>query len=289
MPRSPGPLPLADPSQYSAIPNPGSIQKSTGAVQSYTDPKNGKSYTETTAYDAELGEAYVVSPYRWAMLFWMMALNILNNVVCYSFSPVGHFAYEALGKDANLGYLTSAFFLVNLVCSYHGAQLVDTKGLRYGLLLGSVLQAAGCWIRWGGVLMADKSLHFPLVLLGQTVAALSQPFITNTPPALSTAWFPDDEVALATSLAVGANQVGIAVSYICATQVRTLPATAAASTPPSACTPHSGRTATPHTLHPARGRPPSRSPLAAPSLRYPSRPHTHTNPAPPPPRHLCTL
>jgi hypothetical protein len=47
---------------------------------------------------------------------------------------------------------------------------------------------------------------------------MSQPFITNTPPALSAAWFGDEERAMATSVAVGFNELGVSVAYVAASQ-----------------------------------------------------------------------
>jgi hypothetical protein len=58
---------------------------------------------------------------------------------------------------------------------------VENNGLKAGVFLGALLQAIGCWIRCGGFAFhgTSKETDYTLVLIGQAVASLSQPFITN--------------------------------------------------------------------------------------------------------------
>jgi hypothetical protein len=168
-------------------------------------------------------DVYVGSPWRWHVLFVMAMLNLLNNIVCFTFSPIAHFAHSQYGNEPlslvcshfyvigaghiNLALLVSVFFITNVLFSYHGAVFVENNGLKAGVFLGALLQAIGCtspfllttfywpreravqflisrfsgWLRCAGFMVAgtSKETDYTLVLIGQTVAALSQPFITN--------------------------------------------------------------------------------------------------------------
>ncbi|KAI7870384.1 major facilitator superfamily domain-containing protein [Spinellus fusiger] len=86
---------------------------------------------------------------------------------------------------------------------------VPGNGLGRGVLIGAVLNAMGAWIRWLG--NSPSPMGFGCVLVGQTVAALAQVFMLSIPPRLAVAWFPKNEMNLATSIAVAANGLGIAV------------------------------------------------------------------------------
>jgi MFS family permease len=143
----------------------------------------------------------------------MMCVTCLNNVICFSLAPVSHYAHEYYA-NVDLGLLASIFFLSNVLFSYHGAKLVDHWGLYRCVLLGSLLQTAGCWLRY----VDDVGFHRTLYA-GQFLAALSQSFVTNVGTAVSMAWFGEDETAMATSLQGGSNQLGIAVAYIWASQM----------------------------------------------------------------------
>ncbi|KAG1471252.1 hypothetical protein G6F56_002232 [Rhizopus delemar] len=83
------------------------------------------------------------------------------------------------------------------------------NGLRRGVLTGVLLNtAAGC-LRWLGA--APSSQGFVITFLGQTMAAIAQVFMLAVPPQLAVAWFPQDEVNLATSIAVSANNLGVGI------------------------------------------------------------------------------
>jgi hypothetical protein len=49
-------------------------------------------------------DAYTGSPWRWHVLFVMAMLNMLNNVVCFTFSPIAHFAHSQYGNTSLAAY-----------------------------------------------------------------------------------------------------------------------------------------------------------------------------------------
>jgi FLVCR family feline leukemia virus subgroup C receptor-related protein len=88
--------------------------------------------------------------------------------------------------------------------------LLNRKGLRFCVLLGSCGTCAGAWIKCLSV-APDK---FTVTMIGQSVVAMSQLFVLNLPPRIATVWFGPKEVSSATSFGVFGNQLGIALGFI---------------------------------------------------------------------------
>ncbi|KAI8644278.1 major facilitator superfamily domain-containing protein [Parasitella parasitica] len=82
------------------------------------------------------------------------------------------------------------------------------NGLRRGIFVGACLNAIAGGIRWLGAI--PSMYGFAVLFLGQTIAAIAQVFMLSIPPQLAVAWFPENEINLATSIAVSANNLGIA-------------------------------------------------------------------------------
>jgi MFS family permease len=86
--------------------------------------------------------------------------------------------------------------------------VIDAFGLRRGLALGAVLAAAGA---------LAKGLHpgsFRMVLAGQVVLGLAQPFVLNAATTLGAKWFPLKERGLAVGLACLAQFLGITLAMV---------------------------------------------------------------------------
>lgn len=88
--------------------------------------------------------------------------------------------------------------------------LLNRKGLRFCVLLGSFGNCAGAWIKCFSV-SPDR---FWISMMGQTVTAISQLFVLNLPPRIAAVWFGPNEVSSATSFGVFGNQIGIGLGFI---------------------------------------------------------------------------
>ncbi|PVD29614.1 hypothetical protein C0Q70_08869 [Pomacea canaliculata] len=69
-----------------------------------------------------------------------------------------------------------------------------------------------------------ESSLYPVLLLGQFLAACGQPFIMFVPTKLAALWFPDSQRAIANTLASMANPLGILIANLLAPKLVTLPA-----------------------------------------------------------------
>eukprot|EP00922_Rhytidocystis_sp_ex-Travisia-forbesii_P017877 GHVS01026642.1.p1 GENE.GHVS01026642.1~~GHVS01026642.1.p1 ORF type:complete len:788 (+),score=80.79 GHVS01026642.1:266-2629(+) len=184
---------------------------------------------------------------RWSMLFMFSVLALLNNVICFTLSPVSHFsrgffinatpdcrptgaanASSGISTDVplctdrfHIYYLVQIFFFSYSLLSFISPSVCHSIGLRLAVVSAAWLQALGCILRWLPVQLYlnhkeprfDGSSMFLWTLIGQAISGVSQAFFVNTVSQFSCVWFGDDERVLSTSIALNANTLGIAVIY----------------------------------------------------------------------------
>lgn len=108
-------------------------------------------------------------------------------------------------------YWTSMIYMVVYIPLILPASwLLDKKGLRLGVLLGSAGTCIGSWLK----VLATGPDQWWLAFLGQTVVAVSQIFILGIPAQLAATWFPPHQMSSATSIGVFGNQLGIALGFV---------------------------------------------------------------------------
>lgn len=93
--------------------------------------------------------------------------------------------------------------------------VLDVKGIKKGIITGSVFTAIGAGIRC----LVNYSFQF--VIIGQFMCAIAQPFIMNAPTKIATRWFLPKNVktflsqrSLALALLTVVNIVGTAVGFV---------------------------------------------------------------------------
>ncbi|XP_010783392.1 solute carrier family 49 member A3 [Notothenia coriiceps] len=66
----------------------------------------------------------------------------------------------------------------------------------------------------GTGISTDPADRFPLVMFGQTLAAIAQPLVIFTPAKMAALWFPDNQRATANTIASMANPLGMLLASI---------------------------------------------------------------------------
>nr|CCA23492.1 Major facilitator Superfamily putative [Albugo laibachii Nc14] len=180
--------------------------------------KNDSEYGtfETNAMRDDLHEDKIQgSGKKWLMLTILSLLSGTNQAICYSYAPIVTLSERRWGQQLHSTELITIYFIAYIPCSFLGSWIIDRMGLRYGVLLGAMLQALGASFRYLGTHYGLWNEVY-LTILGQVLAAVAMPFMVNSPPVLSANWFPTSLRATATSIAVNANAMGIAVVYLAA-------------------------------------------------------------------------
>ena len=90
------------------------------------------------------------------------------------------------------------------------SKTLENSGLAVTFKCCAVANIFGAWARYA---LLDYFEDFRLVLLGQIVAAIAQPFLLNGVSKVATVWFPDDERALATTIGSLASPVGVILAW----------------------------------------------------------------------------
>lgn len=130
---------------------------------------------------------------------WIYLSSITNIVSRY---------YQVDNMAVN--WTSMVYMLVYIPLIVPASWLFERIGMRDAILLGSIGTTLGSLVK----LFSCQPDRFYLLMMGQTVVAISQLFVLSVPPRLASVWFPDDQVSLATACGVFGNQFGIALGFV---------------------------------------------------------------------------
>jgi FLVCR family MFS transporter 7 len=157
---------------------------------------------------------------RWGMLALFCLANLCNAVLWISFSPISSLtaSFYGVGVD-KVNALSIVFLAAYVPCSFLSNWVVKRWGMRTGLVLACSLNAASGLVRF----LSAESNSAPrgagqtgywILLAGQTLGAVAQPFFTNLPAKLAAVWFAKEQRDIATVVGALFNIVGIAVGSV---------------------------------------------------------------------------
>jgi len=145
------------------------------------------------------------NPYRWAVLMAYFGVAAMCQILWLNLAPLVSFLQNKyqVSEYAVLSLLLS-FPLLYVVLSIHSGTLIDKKGYRYVIILGSVISAVFACVR-----IFDG--NFYMLVIGQTGIAIGQPYIINGISKLVSDWFDKEESATATGIGTAGMLIGMAV------------------------------------------------------------------------------
>jgi MFS family permease len=148
----------------------------------------------------------VIARYRWVVLAVSVLVNITIQLQWIAMSPVSITAAAFYGVSTTLvGYFSISFMVVFIPLSIPAAWLVDRRGIRFAVGLGSVMVAVGGTVRW----LAGTSYGWAMV--GTLVVAAAQPLLFNAWTTVAGKWFPRQLRATVVSILTLAMMVGVAL------------------------------------------------------------------------------
>ena len=154
-------------------------------------------------------KSYRVYGYRWVVLAVFMLITIAIEVMWICFAPVTGLAASFYGiSDLQVGFFAMSFMIVYIPLSIPIAWMIDTMGYRKAVSIGAVLMAVA------GVLRGIYGASYLGVLLTTLALGAAQPFMLNAISPIAAKWFPINERATASGLAIVANFIGIAVGQV---------------------------------------------------------------------------
>ncbi|EFQ94624.1 hypothetical protein CFE70_000156 [Pyrenophora teres f. teres 0-1] len=149
---------------------------------------------------------------RWIGLVQIVLLNIVVSWDWLTFAPISSNAAIYLDvTESDINWLSTAFLFAFAVTCPVTIYLLH-RGPKPSLIAGSVLILLGNWIRYAGTQIEGGK--FPVVMVGQILCGLAQPFVLAAPTRYSDLWFTTKGRIGATAVASMASPVGGAVASL---------------------------------------------------------------------------
>ena len=164
---------------------------------------------------------------RWYILAVICFANIANAINWINFSSIADFTGEfyQVGYDA-VNYLSLSYLIIAIPAGFFSFWLIDNFGVRTSINLGAWFNFLGSCIRVvssidsaNGVALVSSPYKYTVLMIGQCFCALAQPFIMFVTTKFANTWFGENQRALANTLALGSNTVGILIGAFISPQI----------------------------------------------------------------------
>ena len=153
-----------------------------------------------------LSAMYKLSGDRHFVLAAFFSLSFVNAWIWITWSPfVPDCAKIWNVSHADVDALSSVYMYIYIPFALLAFFGINEYGLKWGLHCASILNFVGAWFRYFGF------ENYSMVYTGTLLCGLAQTFILSMPSLLSGEWFGSTEQAIATSIGVLGNQLGIAI------------------------------------------------------------------------------
>jgi len=139
-----------------------------------------------------------ITSYRWIVLGMFIIIALMSQLLWLTFAPLTSEIsqlYQVTAFDISL--LSLVWPLVFVITAIPVGIYIDKKGFKKSVSIGAIFLAAFSITR---IFSVTFDHNFLLLLISQTGAAVSQPFIFGSITKLASSWFPEKEQGLATGL-----------------------------------------------------------------------------------------
>lgn len=141
---------------------------------------------------------------RWVMLFLFSAVSASNAFMWLQYGIISNiFMYFYNIDSLAIDWLSMIYLLTYIPLILPVLWLLDNRGIRDVVLVGSAFNCIGAWIKIGS---ASPEM-FTVTFFGQFVCSIATVFVLGIPSYLASVWFGEAEVSTACSIGVLGNQV----------------------------------------------------------------------------------
>lgn len=141
---------------------------------------------------------------RWVMLFIFCSYSMSNAMMWLQYGIISNIFKHFYGVDEMaINWLSMIYFFTYIPLIAPIMWLLDNRGLRELVVVGSAFNCIGAWIK-------TSTAHpdsFAVTFLGQFVCSVATVYILGIPSRLASLWFGQQEVSTACSIGVVGNQV----------------------------------------------------------------------------------
>ena len=144
-------------------------------------------------------------PRRWVALVGYVGVAMMTQVLWMNVAPLATLIQQRYKVDEQaVAGLMIAFPVLYIVLSIHAGRMIDRRGYRRAIGLGSILCVLSSLLR-----IPDSG--FVWLAVGQLGIAVAQPYVINGITKLVTDWFPQEETAAATGIGTAGILLGMAL------------------------------------------------------------------------------
>lgn len=158
-----------------------------------------------------------LTSYRWVILALFILIALISQLLWLSFAPISSEMvnlYDITAFDVSL--LSLVWPLIFVVFAIPVGIYIDKNGFQKSVIIGALFLAIFSMIR---ILSTSFNYNFLILIIAQSGAAISQPFIFGSITKLSLSWFPEHEQGLATGLATIGLFLGMMLALLISPQL----------------------------------------------------------------------
>jgi len=149
-----------------------------------------------TLIDSQLGQNK--PPRKWRVIAGFSLLLGVNQFLWLTFATIIISTKQHFGVSEFLANLLTLMFpIVFVMLAIHSGKVLDNVGYKKVVGYAAILMLIGTIIRWLGV------NNYWVVLAGQLLIAIAQPYITNAINLVTTDWFDKSQLATVTGIIMG--------------------------------------------------------------------------------------
>ncbi|GIY57249.1 feline leukemia virus subgroup C receptor-related protein 2 [Caerostris extrusa] len=151
---------------------------------------------------------------RFLMLFFLfVAYSMANAFQWIEYSIIANIVSNYYQVQNYTVIWTSTIYMVlYMILIVPANWILEKKGLRFVVLLGSFFTCLGSWIKCGSLI--PSWFGFAITMVGQNIVAATDVFILGIPSQMAGVWFGADEQCRACAVGVLGNQFGIALGFL---------------------------------------------------------------------------
>ena len=97
-----------------------------------------------------------------------------------------------------------------IVFNFPSNYVIDKYGIRVGVVAGILFTLVGQYLKC----LINLEGGFSILIFGQMIAAVGQPFLANAPTKVAQQWYSEEGRVIATTIGAAANPLGVACGFV---------------------------------------------------------------------------
>lgn len=147
--------------------------------------------------------------------------NLTNTYSWICFASINTVTNQYYGNNYADAVLSGLFIATTIPFGLIAIPLSDKVGLKNSIWIANACNGIGNLIRMASCYMGEYKAYG--AYFGTSLAAIAYPWIMFTPPKVSSVWFPSNQRALATTIGIMANPLGVMLANIISPAVVSVP------------------------------------------------------------------